>query len=152
MTQIFVCIALLAQLKGDVPPEPVRKYLARCAEAKAADIALPLPPQKDDLGVFPPAKDGDARRGKSVDVLEIVDVDEAIVRAWYLPDAATGDDPTFVDLWLQKIDTSRLTAGRSAQFPHVFHVIGSKLFDTTCGKRSLPLLEPIDLKPYRVRE
>lgn len=149
MMQFLTAIAILSQGVADAPPEPVRKYLARCAEAKAADVALPLPPQKDDLGIFSPAQAGDGRRGKSVDVLEIVDDDEAIIRAWYQPGAAIGDEPTFVDLWLQKIDTSGLTAGNAARFPQVFHVIGSKLFDTTCGKRSLPLLEPIDLKPYR---
>jgi hypothetical protein len=149
MMHLLACVVILSQPAADAPPGPVRKYLARCAEAKAADLALPLPPQKDDLGIFPPAKPGDGRRGKSVDVLEIVDEDEAIVRAWYLPAAAIGEEPTFVDLWLQKIDTSDLAAGNAARFPQVFHAIGNELFDTTCGKRSLPLLEPIDLKPYR---
>ena len=144
------CAALLSQPAADAP-DYVQKYLARCAEAKAADVALPLPPQKDDLGIFLPAKPGDARREKSVDVLEIVDDDEAIVRAWYLPDAAIGEEPTFVDLWLQGIDTRDLAAGMAADFPQVFHAVGNKLFDTTCGKRSLPLLEPIDLQAYRAR-
>ena len=150
MIQILACIALLSPA-ADEAPDHVKKYLARCAEAKAIDVPLPLPPQKDDLGIFPPANAGNARRGKSVDVLEIVDDDEAIVRAWYLPDPAIGPEPTFVDLWLQGIDTSDLAAGMAARFPQVFHAIGSKLFDTTCGKRSLPLLAPIDLKPYRQR-
>jgi hypothetical protein len=78
---------------------------------------------------------------KSVDVLEVVDDDEAIVRAWYFPpgvDAASAseDDATFVDLWLQGIDASRLTAQMPADFKQVFHVTGSKLFDTTCGRGS----------------
>ena len=54
-------------------------------------------------------------------MLEIVDDDEAIVRAWYWPAAAIGEEPTFVDLWLQKIDTRDLAAGRAASFPQVFH-------------------------------
>ena len=149
MMQLLTCVALLSHSAADAPPEHVKKYLARCAAAKAAEVALPLPPQKDDLGVFRPVKAGDARRDKSIDVLEIVDDDEAVVRAWYVPDPAIGADPTFVDLWLQGIDTSDLAPGAAARFPQVFHVIGNKLFDTTCGKRSLPLLEPIDLAPYR---
>ena len=147
MIQLLTCVAFLS-LAADEPPEPVRKYLAQCAKAKAGDLPLPLPPQKDDLGIFPPGKAGDGRRGKSIDVLEIVDEDEAIVRAWFA-DAAIGDEPTFVDLGLQGIETGSLTAGAAAKFPQVFQVLGNKLFDTTCGKRSLPLLEPIDLKPYR---
>jgi hypothetical protein len=148
MMQLLTCVALLS-LAADEPPDHVKKYLARCAEAKAAEVALPLPPKKDDLGIFPPAKAGDARREKSVDVLEVVDDDEAIVRAWYLPAAEIGHEPTFVDLWLQGIDTSDLAAEMPARFSQVFHAVGNKLFDTTCGKRSVPLLEPIDLKPYR---
>jgi hypothetical protein len=148
MIHLLTCMALWSQPAPDVPV-PVKKYLARCAAAQAADVPLPLPPQKDELGIFPPAKSGDARRGKSLDVLEVVDDDEAIVRAWYLPGAAMGDEPTFVDLWFQKIDTGDLTAGKPASFPQVFQVIGNKVFDTTCGKRSLPLLEPIDIKAFR---
>jgi hypothetical protein len=146
MIEMLACVLLLAPPAADVP-EPVRKYLARCAEAKAADVPLPLPPQKGDLGIFEPAKGG-ARRGNSVIVLEIVDDDEAIVRAWYA-DAAIGAEPTFADLWLQGVNTAGLAAGEEAKLPHVFQAIGSKVFDTTCGKRSLPLLTPIDLTPYR---
>jgi hypothetical protein len=51
---------------------------------------------------------------------------------------------TFIDLWVSGIDTSKLTVGASAHLRHIFHVTGNKLFDTTCGKRSLPLLESID--------
>lgn len=149
MMQLLIGTVLFSQPAPGSPPEPIQKYLARCQAAQAADVALPLPPQKDDLGIFPPAQAGDARRGRSLDVLEIVDEDEAIVRAWYLPDSAIGEEPTFVDLWVQKIDTGDLNAGMAARIPQVFRVIGNKLFDTTCGKRSLPLLEPIDLKPYR---
>ena len=149
MMQLLICVVLLSQPAPGSPPEPVQKYLARCQEAMAADVALPLPPQKDDLGIFLPTPAGDARRGRSMDVLEIVDEDEAIVRAWYLPDSAIGEEPTFVDLWLQKIDTNRLSVDKPAHFPQVFRAIGNKLFDTTCGKRSLPLLEPIDLRPFR---
>jgi hypothetical protein len=84
-----------------------------------------------------------------------VDADEAIVRVWHpLADAPrdrlpTADELTFVDLWLAGIDTSGLAAGEAAKLPQVFHVTGNRQFDTTCGKRNLPLLVPIDVEPYR---
>jgi len=137
----------------NVPPH-IAKYLERSAALTPTGLApLPLPPSKDDLGIFVAAG---PKLGKSVDVLEVVDDDEAIVRAWHLQPgvaaaSATEDDLMFVDLWLQGIDASRLTAHMPAVFQQVFHVTGSKLFDTTCGRRSLPLLVPIDIEPYRQR-
>lgn len=147
-------LLLTLTLIADEAPEHVRKYLARCQAAGSAAVGLPLPPAKDDMGTL----DTDAiaaRMGKGVLVLEVVDADEAIVRAWHpladVPqDRLPGvDELTFVDLWLEGIDTSGLTAGGAAKLPQVFHVAGNKLFDTTCGKRSLPLLRPIDLERYR---
>ncbi len=79
-------------------------------------------------------------------MLEIIGKKDALIRAWYLSAATPGaiEDATFVDLWVQGIDTSKLIAGSPAQLHQVFHVTGNKLFDTTCGKRSLPLLEPVE--------
>ena len=142
---------------SDDVPAHVQKYLDRSAalQRSAGDPArlapLPLPPSKDDVGVFIPAG---PRLNKSVDVLEVVDDDEAIVRAWYFPPgtdapSATEEDATYVDLWLTGIDASRLTANMPAELKQVFHVTGNKLFQTTCGGRSLPLLTPIDIEPYR---
>ncbi len=110
--------------------------------AKAPQPRLRMPPQKDDVGVLSP---GDSRLPRALDVLDVVDEDDAVVRAWYLPTGATDpDDATFVDLWIHGIATSDLTAGMPAKLPQVFQVTGSQLFDTTCGKRSLPLLEPLN--------
>jgi hypothetical protein len=129
--------------------------LKRLAESPAALLPLPLPPEKGAIGIFEPANKQDGRGGKSVDVLEVVDEDDAIVRAWYVPaagaDPAAAEEPTFVDLWVHGIDTSGLTARSPAKLPGVFQVTGNKLFDTTCGKRSLPLLEPIEIERYRRR-
>ena len=128
--------------------------LKRLKEEPAPLVPLPLPPEKGDVGIFIPASD-DGRGGKSVDVLEVVDEDDAIVRAWYLPGTATPgakaarEDATFVDLWVHGMDTSSWAAKSPAKLPHVFHVSGNKLIDTTCGKRSFPLLEPLDIRPYR---
>lgn len=108
---------------------------------------LRLPPEKGDSGIFQPADPADVRGGRSVDVLEVIDADDAIVRAWYVPSAATSiavaNEPTFVDLWIHGIDTSSLSAGAAANLTQTFRVTGSQLFDTTCGKRSLALLEPL---------
>jgi predicted GH43/DUF377 family glycosyl hydrolase len=141
---------------SEIAPSHVEKYLDRTSalQRSSGDRArlapLPLPPVKDDIGVFLPAG---PRLNKSVDVLEVVDDDEAIIRAWHFPpgtDAATAaeEDATFVDLWLQSIDASRLTPGMPAEFKRAFHVIGTKVFSTTCGGRSLQLLEPIDVERF----
>ncbi|HZL89380.1 MAG TPA: hypothetical protein VFB96_13525 [Pirellulaceae bacterium] len=143
--------ALAADSK--VKLKAARAELRRLTESPAALLPLPLPPQKGAMGIFQPASAQDGRGGKSVDVLEIVDEDEAIVRAWYVPPASAGhaasEEPTFVDLWIQGIDTAGLTARSPVTLPQVFHVTGSKLFDTTCGKRSLPLLVPVEIERYR---
>ncbi|MBI2827263.1 MAG: hypothetical protein HYX69_21535 [Planctomycetia bacterium] len=112
---------------------------------------LPLPPRKGDIGVFAPANPADDRRGKSLDVLEVIDEHNAVVRAWYAADAvadkrAVGGEPTFVDVWIHGIDTRGLVAGSPARLPHVFRVTGNKQFDTTCGGRSMPALEPVDVE------
>jgi hypothetical protein len=96
---------------------------------------LRLPPEKGDTGVLPNSAPG---LGDNVDVLEVPAPGEAIVRAWY----EQGGDLTFVDLWLHGIDTSALAAGAPGEFKQAFQMAGYKLFDTTCGKRSLPLLQP----------
>jgi predicted GH43/DUF377 family glycosyl hydrolase len=100
---------------------------------------LRLPPEKDDVGLLA----ADASLKRSVEVLEVIDDDDAIVRAWYLPAGENaGGEATFIDLWIHGIDTKRLTAGTSATLTQTFHVTGNQLIDTTCGKRSFPLLEP----------
>jgi hypothetical protein len=78
-----------------------------------------------------------------------VDDKNAIVRAWYTSADNASDDATLVDLWLTGIDTAGLANARTVRLPQVFHVSGNRLFDTTCGKRSLPLLEPVEIERYR---
>jgi hypothetical protein len=34
--------------------------------------------------------------------------------------------------------------GAPLRLPHVDHVTGNRLFGTTCGRRSLPLLEAVE--------
>ena len=100
---------------------------------------LRLPPEKGDVGNLAV----DASVGRSVEVLEVVDEDDAIMRAWYAAgDGKTATDVTFVDLWVHGINTKGLTAGMPASLPQVFEVTGNQLIDTTCGKRSFPLLQP----------
>jgi hypothetical protein len=107
-------------------------------------VRLPLPPKKGDVGIFEP---GEARRTRAVDVLEVVDGYNAILRVWYTP--APGEEETFADLWLTGLKTNGWTAGTPAKLAQVFHVTGNKVFGTTCGQRSLPLLEPLDIERYR---
>jgi hypothetical protein len=56
---------------------------------------------------------------------------------------------TFVDLWIRGVDTSGLMVGNPATFAEVFTVSGDQAFDTDCGKRVLPRLEPIEVERYR---
>lgn len=67
--------------------------------------------------------------------------DDAMLRAWYV---VSGEDATFVDLWVHGIDTHGLVAGSPANLTQVFRVTGNKSFDTTCGGRSLPALEVVE--------
>ncbi|MCI0357489.1 MAG: hypothetical protein L0211_03265 [Planctomycetaceae bacterium] len=123
---------------------------ARWAGPTAPLPQLPLPPKKGDKGILsssPPSGEGLGVKG-AILVLEVVGKRDAIVRVWHptapTPSDAAAADLTFIDLWVHGIDTSQLTAGSKTRLPHVFHVTGNKLFETTCGKRSLPLLEPVD--------
>lgn len=127
--------------------DAARKELQRLKDSPAPHVRLPLPPQKDDVGTFEPA---DPRIRYNVDVLEVVDGDDAILRAWYLPPGeADPDEATFVDLWVHGIDTSDLKVGAQARLPQVFHVTGNEVFDTTCGKRSVPRVDVVEMEPYR---
>jgi hypothetical protein len=131
--------------------EESREELKRLIAEPAPLAPLPLPVEKGTVGVF---ASGDRRLGRAVDVLEVVDEDDVIVRAWYWvtsplpPDPTPAEDATFVDLWIHGIDTNQLQ-DRLPSPEQVFHVTGNKVFDTACGKRSLPLLEPLDIAPYR---
>ncbi|MBX9792431.1 MAG: hypothetical protein K2Y37_26315 [Pirellulales bacterium] len=127
----------------------------------AAPLApLPLPVSQDELGVLPAASFADPVKEQAVDVLEVVDEDDLIVRAWYplpaQPSAPTDQgaapgERTFVDLWIRGVDTAELSAGNPATLPQVFAVTGNQSFDTDCGKRVLPRLEPIEVERFRSR-
>lgn len=118
--------------------------------APANAEALALPPQKGAQGVLSPAQTNGQHMARNVEVLEVIDGENAIVRAWYLPTAlparerTDANDATFVDLWLQGVDTSELRPGAASTFTHTFQVTGNKSFSTTCGSRSLPLLEAVE--------
>jgi hypothetical protein len=122
---------------------------ARWAGPTASPPPLPLPPKKGDRGTLLPSPlPGEGLR-TSVVVLEVVGKQDVIVRAWHpaatMPAAdRTAADLTFVDLWVHGIETGNLSAGAPVHLPQVFHVTGNKVFDTTCGRRSLSLLEPVD--------
>jgi hypothetical protein len=108
--------------------------------------ALRLPPEKDDKGVLTT----DASLGRSLDLLETIDDDDAIVRAYYLPAAVAGaaapSETSFVDLWIRGVETAKLREQSPLKLSQTFQVMGNQLIDTTCGKRSFPLLEVVDEK------
>jgi hypothetical protein len=100
----------------------------------AAPAQLPLPPRKGDQGTL-----------GSVEVLEVVDEDDVIVRAYY---TQQGDaDGTFVDLWVHGEPTTSLKVGATAELSGSFLATGTQSFGTTCGGRSLPLLERAPAQP-----
>lgn len=95
-----------------------------------AQTRLPLPPKKGDQGPL-----------GSVEVLEVVDEDDAIVRAYYAKD---GDaEGTFVDLWVHGQPTAAWKTGAKVELNAAYRVTGNQSFGTTCGGRSLPLLEMV---------
>ena len=103
-----------------------------------------MPPKKGDVGAFAPARG--APGGRPVGVLEIVDADDAIIRAWYATNGDSGDgqDASFIDLWLHGVDTGGMQAGSPVELTAQFHVTGTRSPDTACGGRSFLLLEPFD--------
>jgi len=129
--------------------------LKQLQESPAPLTPLSIPPEKDGVGTFAPPTPGDGRGGRSVDVLEIVDEDDAILRIWYAPAPSSTDkdappeDPAFLDLWVHGLNTADLKAGKPVHLPQVFQVTGSKSFNTTCGGRSMTLLEPVDVEAFR---
>jgi predicted GH43/DUF377 family glycosyl hydrolase len=99
---------------------------------------LRLPPEKNDEGFLLT----DAAAGRSVETLETIDDQNAIVRAWYRP-TADSPDVTFLDLWVRGIDGKKLSAGNPAKFTQRFRSDGNQLIDTTCGQRSFLVLESV---------
>jgi predicted GH43/DUF377 family glycosyl hydrolase len=108
--------------------------------------ALRLPPEKGDKGVLTT----DASLGRSLDLLEVIDDDDAIVRAYYLPESVAGgtapSETSFVDLWVHGVETAKLAEQSPMKLLHTFQVMGTQLIDTTCGKRSFPLLEVVEME------
>jgi hypothetical protein len=119
------------------------------AGPSSAPALLPLPPKKDDVGVLGPSAGANSPRTCTVDVLELIDANNAIVRAWYVPSDTIADstnksaERTFVDLWVQGVDTSGMTAGSKTDLPQVFRARGNRSFQTNCGGRSVPAIEPV---------
>lgn len=121
-------------------------------------LPLVLPTKRDEVGCLSAASYADPAREHAVDVLEVVDNDDVIVRAWY--DVPAGDgaaalepdaERTFVDLWIRGVDTTDMTAGSPTTLEQVFWVSGEQAFDTDCGKRILPKLEPLEVEGFRSR-
>jgi hypothetical protein len=105
-----------------------------------ASRVLRLPPERGDRGLLVT----DAALGRSVEILEVIDDRNAIVRAWYVPaDAGNVRDATYIDIWLRGIDTKSLMNEAPGKFSQAFEVVGNQLIDTTCGRRSFVVLEAV---------
>jgi hypothetical protein len=103
-----------------------------------------MPPKKGDVGVIS-LRQVDGQAATSVKVLEVVDGHNLIVRAWFVPPGASS--ATFVDLWIRGVETGGFAADQAAALPQVWQVTGNQTLSTTCGGRSLPLLEPLGVEP-----
>lgn len=128
-------------------------------------LPMPMPPRQNEVGRIPAIATAAHRQANGpdavdvdvgrVDVLEIIDGDNAIVRAWYLPtnhpprERTDASEPTFADIWLRGVDTGDMKVGRPLAVAQVFFAAGNQTFGTTCGQRSLPLLEAIDIDAFR---
>ena len=136
----------------------LRKWIEVLRIEPAPLVPLALPTKRDDVGVLPAASYADPAREHAVDVLEVVDGNDVIVRAWYTVPAGDGAaaiepdaERTFVDLWIRGVDTTGMAAGSPATLEQVFWVSGDQAFDTDCGKRILPKLEPLEVERFRSR-
>jgi hypothetical protein len=105
---------------------------------------LRLPPREGDVGTF--AGTGGGRPARSLNVLEVIDADDAIIRAWYTLDGdrSDGHEASFVDLWLHGVDTTGMTSGSPLALPGVFQVAGTRAIDTACGGRKFLVVTPLD--------
>lgn len=135
-----------------------REHLQLSKHDPAPLLPLALPTKRDEVGCLPAASYADPAREHAVDVLEVVDRDDVIVRAWYAVPAGDGAaalepgaERTFVDFWIRGVDTTGMTAGSPATLEQVFWVSGEQAFDTDCGKRILPKLEPLEVERFRSR-
>ena len=136
----------------------LRKWIEVLRIEPAPLVPLALPTKRDDVGVLPAASYADPAREHAVDVLEVVDGNDVIVRAWYTVPAGDGAaaiepdaERTFVDLWIRGVDTTGMAAGSPATLEQVFWVSVEQAFDTDCGKRILPKLEPLEVERFRSR-
>lgn len=159
--RIAVLEAELAALReAPRPDEAQRKKIAAAERELAAvrargagPVAMPMPPQPGDIGAISAGAVGpDAVRPAAptaVRILEIIDEDDAIVRLKYnvavSADDAADFEPTFVDVWLHGPATGDWSADDEVEVPGVFTISGNRSFETTCGGRSVLLLEPVDL-------
>src|SRR4029079_19132529 len=83
---------------------------------------LRLPPEKDDEGLLL----ADVASGRTVETLEAIDDNNAIIRAWYRP-SPDSYDVTFLDLWVRGIDAKNLSAGNPAKLTNRFRSAGNQL-------------------------
>jgi hypothetical protein len=102
---------------------------------------LPMPPKQADSGIIAGGP-GDAW----IDVLETIDDDDLIVRVWYVPaparpgEESVAEEVTFLDMWLHGLSAADLAKPETRQ--RTFKVNGTKTFSTTCGGRTVLVLEP----------
>ena len=101
---------------------------------------LAMPPKQGDSGII-----AGGPNGAWIDVLETIDDDDMIVRVWYVPMAArpgmetVGEEVTFLDMWMHGLSAAELAKDETKN--RVFRVTGTKSFGTTCGGRSMLVLE-----------
>ncbi len=144
----------LGESKADVARKlkAAREELTRLKSQPAPPATLPMPPRKDDVGAFA-ILTVEGRRGRYVDVREVIDSRNVIIRVWYVPavdgkPGAVAKDPVPLDLWAQGIDTSGMKDHSKAELSQVFVLVGNKTFPTDCGTRTLPMVEPIDVERF----
>jgi len=113
---------------------------------------LDLPPTKGNYGTLKSRAHSVAHAGPEIDVLEIIDAENAIVRAWYEPsDDRTGrnsggGEVTFVDVWVHGVETQQWQVDDSVKLPHLFHAVGNHVLATDCGGRSFPRLDVTNIE------
>jgi hypothetical protein len=97
---------------------------------------LRLPPENGSTGLLA----ADANLGRSIEVLEVVDEDDAVIRAYY----REAGESTFIDLWIHGVPTRGWTEDKSLHIVQPLRVNGYQTIDTTCGSRRFSLLEPVE--------
>ncbi len=130
-----------------------KKKAIETAAKKIADLEDPEKPVYAPLVLTAPKMHSVGHVGQDVELIQIVDKDSAIVRAFEeVTGARTGRTMRIsaVDYWLSGIDTSIYVDGQDIGLSGVFAITGNKTYDAVAGgTKTIYALESVDMEKHK---